>query len=388
MGGAAAKLSEFPEVDVNRYINLVFLLTGFCLILTGVLQIGRLIKFVPKIVISGFMNGIAIQIWWGEAKKVYGLGDKEGKEYNGGMMLNTVVMLTTFAIVFGLPKVLEALGKPNLKKFLPSTLIGIVFVTAVCIPLSKLSHVTVGDPIDEFSDVADLFSANFPNTWSMALVLKALPDALNLTMLCYLDTLLTSLVMDQKVDEKYEPAQRWRKTNQTLELIAQGVGNGFCALFGGLPGAQATIRSVLILNEGARTQLAGCLVGVFVIVEMIALQSLIGMIPSAVFSGVLLKVGYDVLDWPPAWTYIKTKLLGKPHPGGANDVHVTHIDALFVVGTTLVTVLVNLNVAVGGFTLLFWAARLVKGEAWLQDMKTTSELKEPLADERLTAEIA
>merc|ERR1712050_794154 len=203
-------------------------------------------------------------------------------------------------------------------------------------------------------------------------VLKALPDALNLTMLCYLDTLLTSLVMDQKVDEKYEPAQRWRKTNQTLELIAQGVGNGFSALFGGLPGAQATIRSVLILNEGARTQLAGCLVGVFVIVEMIALQSLIGMIPSAVFSGVLLKVGYDVLDWPPAWTYIKTMLLKQPHPNGANDVHVAHIDMVFVIGTTLVTVCVNLNVAVAAFTCLFFLGRLVMD---IPDMKTTSELK-------------
>merc|ERR1711934_486673 len=188
----------------------------------------------------------------------------------------------------------------------------------------------------------------------------------------------TSLVMDQKVDEKYEEADRWAKTNQNKELFAQGIANGFCALFGGLPGAQATIRSVLILNEGARTQLAGCLVGVFVIVEMIALQSLIGMIPSAVFSGVLLKVGYDVLDWPPAWTYIKTMLLKRPHPNGPNDVHVAHIDMLFIIGTTLVTVFVNRNVAVAAFTLLFYVGRLA---VEIPDMKTTSQLKEtPEAD--------
>merc|ERR1711953_1173325 len=119
---------------------------------------------------------------------------------------------------------------------------------------------------------------------------------------------------------------------------------------------QATIRSVLILNEGARTRVAGICVGVFVIVEMIALQTLIGMIPSAVFSGVLLKVGYDVLDWPPAWTYVKTMLLKKPHPNGPNDVHVAHIDMLFVLG------------------------RLVMD---IPDMKTTSELKEvPELDNR------
>merc|ERR1712226_920506 len=161
------------------------------------------------------------------------------------------------------------------------------------------------------------------------------------------------------------------KTNINFEFMSQGVANGFCAFFGGLPGAQATIRSVLILNEGARTRVAGICVGVFVIVEMIALQTLIGMIPSAVFSGVLVKVGYDVLDWPPAWMYIKTMLMKQPHPKGPQDVHVAHIDMLFVVGTTLVTVTVNLNVAVAVFTLVFFLGRLVMD---IPDMKTTSEL--------------
>merc|ERR1712093_744749 len=238
----------------------------------------------------------------------------------------------------------------------------------------------VGEPISSFSDVSGLFARNFPSRWSGSWIAKAIPFALNLTMLCYLDTLLTSLVMDQKVDEKYDEVNRWPKTNQNKELFAQGIANAFIALFGGLPGAQATIRSVLILNEGARTRIAGICVGLFVVVEMIALQGLIGMIPSAVFSGVLVKVGYDVLDWPPAWTYIKTMLLKRPAPTGDNDVHVAHIDMVFVIGTTLVTVFVNLNVAVAAFTLLFFLGRLVID---IPDMKTTSELKEvPEVDAR------
>jgi len=164
-----------------------------------------------------------------------------------------------------------------------------------------------------------------------------------------------------------------------FELMSQGVANGFCSLFGGLPGAQATIRSVLILNEGARTPLAGIMVGVFVIAEMVALQGLIGMIPSAVFSGVLLKVGYDVLDWVPAWMFIKTKLLGQEHPNGENDVHVSFIDMLFVIGTTLVTLFVNLNIAVAAFTVAFYFGRKV-AKIEISDMPTTAEMKsqEPL----------
>merc|ERR1712032_1564995 len=139
----------------------------------------------------------------------------------------------------------------------------------------------------------------------------------------------------------------------------------------------ATIRSVLILNEGAKTRLAGIMVGI----SVLCLEDYqVPKQPSGVFSGVLLKVGYDVLDWPPAWTYIKTMLLKRPHPNGPNDVHVAHIDMLFVLGTTLVTVFVNLNVAVAAFTLLFFLGRLVMD---IPDMKTTSELKEvPELDNR------
>merc|ERR1719199_2156792 len=183
------------------------------------------------------MNGIAVLIWWGEANKVFGI-TREG--YAGGLLLNFAVMICTTAICLGLPIVLGKVGIPMLKKLLPSTLVAIVVMTAVCLAFDEIKRVDVGDPISSFSDVSNLFSRNFPNQWSASWFAKAIPFALNLTMLCYLDTLLTSLVMDQKVDEKYEEADRWAKTNQNQELLAQGIANGFVALFGGLPGAQAT----------------------------------------------------------------------------------------------------------------------------------------------------
>merc|ERR1719199_1416996 len=316
------------------------------------------------------MNGIAVLIWWGEANKVFGI-TREG--YAGGLLLNFVVMICTTAICLGLPIVLGKTGIPVLKKLLPSTLVAIVVMTAVCLFFNDIKRVDVGDPISSFADVSSLFSRNFPNQWSASWLAKAIPFALNLTMLCYLDTLLTSLVMDQKVDEKYEEADRWAKTNQNKELFAQGIANGFVALFGGLPGAQATIRSVLILNEGARTRLAGVCVGVFAIIEMVALQSLVGLIPAAVFSGVLLKVGHDVFDYEPVINYVKCTLLRKAHPGGAAPV-VSHLDVLFILGTTVVTIVVNLNIAVASFTVAFYLARLVKIN--VPDMPTADKLKE------------
>merc|ERR1712000_269536 len=82
----------------NKFINMCIVLTGIVLCLCAVIRLGKLITFVPKIVISGFMNGIAVLIWWGEATKIYGIGKPA---VGGGMLLNTVIMLSTTAIIFG-----------------------------------------------------------------------------------------------------------------------------------------------------------------------------------------------------------------------------------------------------------------------------------------------
>merc|ERR1712100_636199 len=143
--------------------------------------------------------------------------------------------------------------------------------------------------------------------------------ACQLAMLGYIDTLLTSRIVDTKVVDMYPPEERWRPTNKSLELLGQCLGNMFCALFGGIPGAQATIRSVLILNEGAVTRMAGIFAGLLTIIEMAALQSLVSKIPQCVLTGVLFKVGYDCFDWVPLLTYINTKTLRKEHPGATDS---------------------------------------------------------------------
>jgi SulP family sulfate permease len=172
----------------------------------------------------------------------------------------------------------------------------------------------------------------------------------SLGLLAYLDTLLTALVVDKKVKEDLGLNE---KTKQDKELVAQGLANAAVGFFGGIPGAQATIRSVLILTEGATMRIAGVAVGIYVLVEMLMLQDLIALIPSAVFSGVLLKVGYDVMDWPPLVKYAKGLVGRLP----ALRPRVTGIDMFFVLGTTVVTIVVNLNVAVGAFVVLFYLLR-------------------------------
>jgi SulP family sulfate permease len=182
----------------------------------------------------------------------------------------------------------------------------------------------------------------------------ALPFAMQLMVLAYLDTLLTSLVVDRKYQFMHQTSET---TRPNKELAAQGVANASVALFGGIPGAQATIRSVLILNEGATMRIAGIMVGVFVLIEMLLFQDWIGLIPQAVFSGVLLKVGYDVFDWSPIMSYLRRRAGDTGVGGVAQSNPVTHWAMSFIVGTTLITVFVNLTAAVLLASVLFYLLR-------------------------------
>ena len=384
-------LNDVPNANSDHFLNIVLILTGAMLVLAAVLRLGKFINLVPKVVISGFMNGIAVLIWVGEVKTLFGLNsekDSSGVELvdaagnplpdilAGGIGINLAVAIGTVAMCFLLPSLLKRIDK-RLASFLPGTLVAIVLVSAgVFLTGLDMEKVALGGSLSSVTDLTTLVQEQIPTGWSVQLILLALPFAAQLAMLAYLDTLLTSLVVDQKVQKMYGTDE---KTAQNKELAAQGVANSAVALFGGIPGAQATIRSVLILNEGAMTRIAGVMVELFVLVEMILFQDLITAIPKAVFSGVLIKVGYDVFDWTPVRIYFKelrqgfvpnaTQKTGKPM--------ITHLNIVFILGTTLVTVLWNLNVAVIVFCILFY---LLKVFVPIHDLEEATET-EGLIDE-------
>jgi len=150
-------------------------------------------------------------------------------------------------------------------------------------------------------------------------------------------------------------------TKQDKELAAQGIANSFIAFVGGIPGAQATIRSVLMLKEQATLRLAGIMVGVFVLVEIVLFQHLINQIPKAVFVGVLLKVGYDVFDFKPLQIYfaevmrLRSQLLHDFfNRHDEEKIFVTNREIIVIAGTAAITVFINLNIAVAMFTILFY----------------------------------
>lgn len=342
--------AEGLTIAPHQFVNLVFILCGVLLLLAGVLRLGRFISLVPNVVISGFMCGIALLIWLDQLKSLFGFGGKT--TLAGPQAANLAVALGTVAlIVLVAPLMSRLVG--GWARFLPSTLVAIIGMTVLATYLHlPIEHVHLGGGISSFAELGTLLRSQFPDQWSMAILMAALPYAVQLAMLAYLDTLLTSLVIDKLNGEQ---------TRQNRELVVQGVANGSAAFFGGIPGAQATIRSVLMLKERATLRLAGVMVGVFVLIEMVLFQELISLIPKAVFVGVLLKVGYDVFDWMPLRLWCKEVRLLRAgmfrnffSRHDDEPIFVTNREVLMIVGTAAVTVAVNLNMAVIGFTLLFY----------------------------------
>lgn len=333
---------HFPDkVLAEQFITLVFIFNALLLILAGIVRLGKLISFVPNVVILGFMNGIAVLIWKDQIVKIFAL---EGKPVMaGGIAINLLLAVISFAMIYGivwLVKVLRVRGA--IRSLISGVLWSIIIMTSVSLALGlSVEKVQLGATIGSFGEFISLLTAYFPSAGILQreYVMMALPLALQLTLLAYLDSLLTALIIDRLTGEK-------SKLNK--ELVAQGLANGVSGLLQGLPGAQATIRSVLLIKEGAQTRLAGVLIGVFALLSIIVFKDYLSLVPAAVFVGVLVKVGLDVCDKDFPRLYLQYNWIQSS---------ARNVQLLFILATTVATVMINLNVAVVSGTIVFYLCK-------------------------------
>jgi sulfate permease, SulP family len=331
------------SANAEQFVTLVILLSSFLTIIAAFFKLGKLISFVPQVVVLGFMNGIAVLIWSDQIKKLFGLGGV--KALDGAIWQNFGFAFATFISILIFPWLLKKLNVPEkIKPFIPTTFVVLATFTTIFI-LSKLNLQTVklGGSIGSVSEFFGLIPKYLPSLdilrWDY--ISLALPFAIQLTLLGYLDTLLTTLIIDKITVET---------TNRDKELFAQGLANGVTSLFGGIPGAQATVGSVILIKEGAQTRLAGVMVGVFTLAGIFLFQGIIGLIASAIFTGVLLKAGMDVFERDYLADFLKNKrFLDKTHL----------IQFGFVLYTTILTVFFDLNIAVISATALFYIFKAV-----------------------------
>ena len=296
----------------------VVMLAGIFQILFGLLKLGKYITLMPYTVISGFMSGIGVILiilqtapFLGQASPkggVIGTVQNLPQLISNINPLETLLAGLTVAILFFYPS--------KLKKFLPPQLLALIIGTLIAVLLfpnsdiRRIGEISVGLP-----------SLQLP-TFSIEQINTMIVDGLVLGMLGCIDALLTSLVADSLTRTEH---------NSNKELIGQGIGNLVSGLFGGLPGAGATMGTVVNIQSGGRTAVSGLTRALILLVVVLGLSQYLTGIPSAVLAGIALKVGIDIVDWG----FIKR----------AHKISVKA--ALIMYGVIILTVFVDLIVAVG-----------------------------------------
>lgn len=324
----------------------VFLLAGLFQIVIGIAKIGKYIKYIPYPVVSGFMTAIGVMILITQILPAIGYYPKNDQDLTNSfkpqarvMLINKTVKsesdkgtlvngstdklvnefekiddeqimteaaslakssasgvigtLRTLPRAFSQINYLELIltlltifiiyGFDRFKTSIPSALVALLTVSGIAY-FGGLDY----RPIDQIPSGFPEFNFGIITNFNPGAVTPYIFAALSLSFLGAIDSLLTSVVADNMTKTKHNPNK---------ELIGQGIGNSIGALFGGLPGAGATIRTVVNIKAGGVSRLSGMIAGVLLLFILLALGPIASKIPAAVLAGILITVGIGVMDY-------------------------------------------------------------------------------------------
>ena len=260
-----------------------FVLAGVFQILMGVVGIGQYVRYMPYPVISGFMSGIGLIIILLQIFPFFGMDSPTaivdvfaslGDIAKGMNMQAVLLALATIAIIYLFPKV---------TKKVPSALVALIGLTLVAV-FAGLNVPVIGDIPKGLPDVH--IDTLLLMDWHHPMVMVI--PALTLAALGAIDSLLTSVVADNKTKTKH---------NSNRELIGQGIGNMGAGIIGGLPGAGATMRTVVNIDAGGRTRLSGVVHGLGLLLVLLGASEYAALIPLPVLAGILITVGLGIIDY-------------------------------------------------------------------------------------------
>ncbi len=328
------------------YILAVFLLSGLFQIALGFLGVGKYIKYIPYPVVSGFMTAIGVIILITQILPVVGYDTKNDKEFieqfkplaeehllekilieeskegllvledfeetikragevneasiyeeaenlaknNTSGVIGTiralpraVLNINWIEVILALGTILIIYGFKRITTTIPSTLVALVVISGIAIGFGieykSIQQIPIGFPKIQPKLFTDL---------NLLGVIPYLLTALTLSLLGAIDSLLTSVVADNLTKTRHLPNK---------ELIGQGIGNSIASLFGGIPGAGATIRTVVNIQSGGTTKLSGMVSSLVLLLILLVLSPLASQIPAAVLAGILVTVGIGVMDY-------------------------------------------------------------------------------------------
>ena len=284
-----AVVADLTSRDPQNGLAIAFtvvMLAGVFQIAFGLLKLGRYVTQMPYTVISGFMSGIGIILI------VLQIGPFLGQAIPGGGVLGTLSALPSLVASAQLDEVLLAVITLAILWFTPRRVRSVVPAQLIALVIGTLLSLSVlpgdADGLRRIGVIASGFpQLQIPHV-ELPLIRVMLIDAAVLGMLGCIDALLTSVIADSITRTEH---------NSNKELIGQGLGNLASGLFGGLPGAGATMGTVVNIQSGGRSALSGLARALVLMLVILVGARLAGQIPLAVLAGIALKVGVDIIDW-------------------------------------------------------------------------------------------
>ena len=279
----SSAIADNPENGLAIAFTVV-MMAGIFQILFGALRLGKYVTLMPYSVISGFMSGIGVILIILQIAPLLGQVSPPGGVMGTlGALPDLLTNLQPIELLLALVTITVLFFTPNqLKRYAPPQLLALLVGTALSltvfgdIDIRRIGEIPMGLP-----------SLIFP-TFTPGQITGMVIDAAVLGMLGCIDTLLTAVISDSLTRTEHD---------SNKELIGQGIGNLVSGICGGLPGAGATMGTVVNIQTGARTALSGLARAGILLIVVLGAAQLTQTIPMAVLAGIAFKVGIDILDW-------------------------------------------------------------------------------------------
>lgn len=249
-----------------EYFIATVLLAGVLQIVLAVLGVAKLMRFIPRSVMVGFVNALAILIFSAQLPQLIGVPWMVYPLVAAGLLIMVLM--------------------PRITKVVPAPLVSILIVTAVVVVFA-VNVPTVGDQGELPESLPELFIPDVPLTWETLAIIA--PYALAMALVGLMESLMTAKLVDDVTDTH---------SNKTRESWGQGVANIVSGLFGGMGGCAMIGQTMInVKASGARTRISTFLAGVFLLILVVLLGDLVGVIPMAALVAVMIMVSVATFDW-------------------------------------------------------------------------------------------
>jgi SulP family sulfate permease len=296
------------------------MMAGVILVILGVARLGSVIKFIPHPVVIGFTSGIAVIIFSGEIKDLFGLR-------MGGVPADFVEKVTALAAhagalnwyAVGISALTLAIIIlwPRVNERIPGTFVALIAVTA----LTQLAHLPVETIGTRFGSINAALPHPVVPHLTLAQLRGLVAPAFTIAMLGAVESLLSAVVSDGMIGSRHR---------SNMELVAQGVANIVTPLFGGIPATGAIARTATNVKNGGRTPVAGMTHAVTLLLITLFFGRWAGLIPMAALAGILTIVAYNMSEWR---VFVA-------------ELRAPRSDVAVLLATFLLTVFVDLTVAI------------------------------------------